>query len=95
MVNSEVTAVCADGTARKARADSRGVASFGDSGAGECRITVVSPGFKEWRGTGAGSVPARLELGVRTDSVGVKPKPAVRRFVDWLTSCGRGTAQKD
>ena len=95
VANAEVAAACAGGASGKARTDAKGVASFTTLPAGDCLVTVRSPGFREWRGSVAltagsqGRLEARLEVSDPGTKLEVRPKPPVRRFMDWLSSCAR------
>jgi hypothetical protein len=94
-IDAEVSISCAGRMPLKTRVDDLGIAVFPDLPPGECQISVTAPGFKIWRGTRlvkAGTddrVEARLEVGVAGTKVEVRPKPAGRRFMDWLASCTR------
>lgn len=95
VANAEVAAACAGGATGKARTDAKGVASFTALPAGDCLVTVRRPGFREWRGSVAltagsqGRLAARLEVSDPGTRLDVRPKPVVRRFMDWLSSCAR------
>ena len=95
VANADVAAACAGGASGKARTDAKGVASFTALPAGDCLVTVRSPGFREWRGSVAltagsqGRLEARLEVSDPGTKLEVRPKPPVRRFMDWLSSCAR------
>ena len=90
-----VAVVCAGGASGTARTDAKGVASFTALPAGDCLVTVRSPGFREWRGSVAltagsqGRLAARLEVSDPGTRLEVRPKRPVRRFMDWLSSCAR------
>ncbi len=95
VVNAEVAAKCAGGASAKARTDSRGIASFTTMPVGDCLVEVSVPGFRDWRGSfaviagGEGRLDARLEVSDPGTKVAVRPKPVIRRFMDWLSSCAR------
>ena len=98
VANAEVAAACGGGATGKARTDAKGVASFTALPAGDCLVTVRSPGFREWRGSVAltagsqGRMEARLEVSDPGTKVAVRPKSVGRRFIDWLSSCARSSS---
>jgi len=95
LVNAEVSVKCAGGASGKVRTDSMGVASFAALPVGECQILARAPGFRDWRGNfpiapdNEARLPVQLEVSDPGTKVAVHPKPAVRRFWDWLSSCTR------
>ena len=101
VVNAEVAVACAGGASGNVRTDDKGVASFAALPAGDCLVAVRSPGFREWRCSVAltagdqGRLEARLEVSDPGTKLEVRPKPSVRRFMDfrrfmdWLSSCAR------
>jgi len=58
-------------------------------------ILARAPGFRDWRGNfpiapdNEARLPVQLEVSDPGTKVAVHPKPAVRRFWDWLSSCTR------
>ena len=95
LVKADVLVNCADGSSRKTRTDEAGAASLAWLPVGNCQVEARAPGFKVWRGSfaiaagGEGQLEARLEVSDPGTKVAVRPQPVGRRFLDWLSSCGR------